>query len=159
MKMPLRASARREKIFNPARRIPGSLGGKHEALAYSHSRLRLHRIRAGPASPRTRPLCARASTAWHRALVPALLAGDYQGKLGPIPIRLHLRIVDGDLTGTLDGPDTTGIRVDRIATVGNLLSFRVPALRATWTGTVGHTLAGTWTQGEASAPLNLGRMQ
>jgi hypothetical protein len=29
------------------------------------------------------------------------------------------------------------------------------ALRATWTGTVGHTLAGTWTQGEASAPLNL----
>jgi len=88
-------------------------------------------------------------------IVPALLAGDYQGKLGPIPIRLHLRIVDGDLTGTLDGPDTTGIRVDRIATVGTLLSFRVPALRATWTGKVGHTLAGTWTQGEASAPLNI----
>jgi hypothetical protein len=67
--------------------------------------------------------------------------------------------VDGDLTGTLDGPDATGIRIDRIAAVGTLLTFRVPALRATWTGTVGHTLAGTWTQGEASAPLNLGRMQ
>jgi len=92
-------------------------------------------------------------------VVPALLAGDYQGKLGPIPIRLHPRIVDGDLTGTLDGPDATGIRIDRIAAVGTLLTFRVPALRATWTGTVGHTLAGTWTQGEASAPLNLGRMQ
>ncbi len=92
-------------------------------------------------------------------VVPALLAGDYRGKLGPLHIQLHLVVSDqGDLVGTLDGPNVTGIRVDRITTVGTLLSFRVPALGATWTGTVGDSLVGTWRQGSQAQPLTLRRM-
>jgi hypothetical protein len=45
-------------------------------------------------------------------VVPLALAGEYAGQLGPIRIRMHLRVNDqGDLVGRLDGGDFTGIKV------------------------------------------------
>jgi len=92
-------------------------------------------------------------------VVPALLAGDYQGKLGPIPIRLHLQIVDGDLTGTLDSPNVTGIRCARFHVEGRALSFTIPALGVRWVGVIADdgSLDGSWSQGRAEA-LNFARL-
>jgi hypothetical protein len=84
-------------------------------------------------------------------VVPAFLIGDYAGSMGPLQIHLQLFTVNnGDIVGTVNG-----IKVDRIAVVGNMLSFRVPAIGATWTGTVDNcSLTGTWRQGSQTQPLN-----
>lgn len=93
-------------------------------------------------------------------VVPLALAGEYAGKLGPMHIKLHLRVTDqGELVGLLDGDQVTGIKVDRFVTDYRKLSFRIPTLPATWTGTVesNGTLTGTWQQGSDSQPLTMTR--
>ena len=93
-------------------------------------------------------------------VVPLALAGEYAGKLGPITIRLHLRVTDqGELAGTLDGGNVTGITVNRFVTDYQKLSFHIPTLPATWTGTVAAdgSLIGTWHQGSQNQPLNLSK--
>jgi hypothetical protein len=97
-------------------------------------------------------------------VVPLSLAGEYAGNLGPLHIKLHLRVTNqGELAGTLDGDDVTGIKVDNFATAQSLegytLSFRIPTLPAFWTGEVGAdgTLRGAWRQGGNTQPLKLVR--
>jgi len=93
-------------------------------------------------------------------VVPLALAGEYAGQLGPIRIRMHLRVNDqGDLVGRLDGGDFTGIKVDRFATNYCDLSFRIPTLPATWSGVANPdgSFTGIWRQGSQAQPLNFER--
>jgi hypothetical protein len=94
-------------------------------------------------------------------VVPLALAGEYDGKLGPLHIRLHLRVTDqGELEGSLDGNGATGIKLARIQTDYRKLSFIVPALTAAWEGSVNPdgSLTGTWHQaGAEDQPLNLSK--
>jgi hypothetical protein len=93
-------------------------------------------------------------------VVPLALAGEYEGKLGPLHIRLHLRVTDqGELEGSLDGNGATGIKVGYIQTDYRKLSFIVPAIGAVWIGTVNPdgSLTGVWRQGSQDQPLNLKR--
>jgi hypothetical protein len=91
----------------------------------------------------------------------ASIAGDYVGTLGPLHLKLHLKSDSaGELTGTLDSPDqgAVGLPCADIRLEGSALSFTVPSVHGSWTGTVGLTgvLAGTWDQGSA-VPLNFKR--
>ena len=89
------------------------------------------------------------------------IAGDYAGTLGPLHVKLHLKVnADGKVTGTLDSPDrgAIGIRCANIHVDGESVTFKVPAVQGSWKGTVAAdgTLTGTWDQGN-SLPLNFAR--
>ncbi len=86
------------------------------------------------------------------------IAGDYAGTLGPLHLRLHLKIdASGAITGTMDSPDqgANGIGCTDFHLDGDALSFSVPVVHGSWKGAVstdGRTLTGTWDQG-AAMPL------
>ena len=90
------------------------------------------------------------------------VAGDYAGTLGPLHVRLHLKVdATGAITGSLDSPDqgANGIPCSGFKFDGHALSFSVPAVGGTWAGTVengGTSLVGTWNQG-SPMPLNFAR--
>ena len=81
------------------------------------------------------------------------IQGDYLGTLGPLHLKLHISAAaDGTLGATLDSPDqgAAGIACADFHLQGNTLSFTVPAVHASWQGTVGadgSSLSGTWNQG------------
>jgi CubicO group peptidase (beta-lactamase class C family) len=101
------------------------------------------------------PLRARAQAASN-------IAGDYVGALGPLHVKLHLKVdAAGGIAGTLDSVDqgANGIPCADFHLDGQALSFSVPMVRGTWKGTVsadGKTLTGTWDQG-TPAPLEFTR--
>ena len=90
------------------------------------------------------------------------IAGDYLGTLGPLHVKLHLKVdPTGSVTGTLDSPDqgAVGIPCADFHLDGQALSFTVPAVHGSWKGTVandGASLSGTWDQG-SPMPLNFAR--
>lgn len=94
--------------------------------------------------------------------LPAAVKGDFVGALGPLHLRLHITAAaDGTLHGTLDSPDqgAIGIPCADVRVRGRTLSFTVPSVRGSWSGTIqgaGTTLAGTWNQG-TSMPLTFKR--
>src|ERR1035438_6027612 len=96
-----------------------------------------------------------------RAQAKPNIAGDYLGTLGPLHVRLHLKVdPSGLVTGTLDSPDqgANGIPCADFRLDGEALSFTVPAVHGSWKGTVandGASLSGTWDQGSPT-PLNCG---
>src|SRR5579863_3857912 len=81
------------------------------------------------------------------------LAGDYTGVLGPIRLKLHLKLsASGDTEGTLDSPDqgAIGLPCANFHFQEKSLSFEVPSAHGKWHGTVsddGSTLTGSWSQG------------
>jgi CubicO group peptidase (beta-lactamase class C family) len=81
------------------------------------------------------------------------IEGDYAGSLGPLHLKLHLKVAaDGSVSGTLDSPDqgSVGLVCDSFKFNGKSLSFKVPKVQGSWKGTVssdGATLSGDWTQG------------
>ncbi len=89
------------------------------------------------------------------------IAGDYAGTLGPLHVKLHLKVNHaGKVTATLDSPDrgAMGIQCEDFHVDGRSVTFTVPAVQGTWTGAIGidGTLTGTWDQGH-SLPLNFAR--
>jgi CubicO group peptidase (beta-lactamase class C family) len=87
----------------------------------------------------------------------ASVAGDYTGMLGGLHLRLHMKVENGALTGTMDSPDqgAMGIPCADFQLDGTALTFAVPIVHGTWKGTVaadGKTLTGEWNQG---APMAL----
>ena len=88
-----------------------------------------------------------------RAQAAPAIAGDYTGVLGPLQVKLHLKVdAAGAITGTLDSPNqgANGIPCADFHLNGQTLTFSVPAVHGSWKGTVsadGKTLAGTWDQG------------
>ncbi|MGA7857855.1 MAG: hypothetical protein WCA11_08015, partial [Terracidiphilus sp.] len=90
------------------------------------------------------------------------VAGDYNGTLGPLQVKLHLKAdAAGALSGTLDSPNqgALGIPCADFHLDGQSLSFTVPAVHGSWKGTVaadGASLSGTWDQGGPS-PLTFVR--
>jgi D-alanyl-D-alanine-carboxypeptidase/D-alanyl-D-alanine-endopeptidase len=90
------------------------------------------------------------------------LNGDYIGTLGPLHLKLHLKVdPTGAISGTLDSPDqgANGIGCADFHLDGQALSFAVPAVHGSWKGTVsgdGSTLSGTWDQGKPM-PLSFAR--
>ena len=90
-----------------------------------------------------------------------IVAGDYAGTLGPLHVKLHIKVDSvGRLTGTLDSPDrgAIGIHCAKFHVDGQSFAFSVPAVGGTWKGTVAAdgTLNGVWYQG-SSLPLNFAR--
>jgi CubicO group peptidase (beta-lactamase class C family) len=84
------------------------------------------------------------------------IAGDYVGLLGPLHLKLHIvQAADGSLSGTLDSVDqgAMGLACAEFHFDGSALSFTVPAVHGSWTGTVASdgSLAGTWDQGSPMA--------
>src|ERR1035437_491102 len=81
------------------------------------------------------------------------IAGEYAGILGPLHLRLHLKVdAAGAVSGTLDSTDqgATGIPCADFHLYGQALTFSVPAVHGTWKGTIsadGAALTGTWDQG------------
>jgi serine-type D-Ala-D-Ala carboxypeptidase/endopeptidase len=91
------------------------------------------------------------------------IAGDYAGVLaGTLHIKLHITSgPNGVLSGTLDSVDqgVNGLPCADFQIEGEALSFRVPAVNATWKGAIsadGTSLSGTWTQARSIA-LNFTR--
>ncbi|RSL18927.1 CubicO group peptidase (beta-lactamase class C family) [Edaphobacter aggregans] len=97
-----------------------------------------------------------------RAQAKPNIAGDYLGTLGPLHVKLHLKVDPlRGVTGTLDSPDqgADGIPCADFHLDGQALSFTVPAVHGSWKGTVaddGASLSGTWDQG-SPMPLNFAR--
>ena len=85
--------------------------------------------------------------------------GDFVGTLGPLHLKLHITAApDGSLTGTLDSLDqgASGLPCADFHREGRNLSFSVPVVHGSWTGSVeddGATLIGAWNQG-SPMPLN-----
>jgi hypothetical protein len=89
------------------------------------------------------------------------IAGDYAGTLGPLHVKLHVKVdAAGTVTGTLDSPDrgAIGIHCSNFHVNGQSFTFLVPAVHSMWKGTVAAdgTLIGTWDQGNPQ-PLNFAR--
>jgi CubicO group peptidase (beta-lactamase class C family) len=88
--------------------------------------------------------------------------GDFSGTLASLRLQLHITATtDGTLSGTLDSPDqgTMGIPCNDFRLEGEKLSFSVPSVHGSWSGSIqnaGATLSGTWTQGSAM-PLTFTR--
>jgi D-alanyl-D-alanine-carboxypeptidase/D-alanyl-D-alanine-endopeptidase len=110
-------------------------------------------------------LVAMAMLAWAPTPISAqqspTIAGDYTGTLGPLHVKLHLKVNPaGKVTGTLDSPDqgAIGIKCTDFHVDGQSVTFSVPAVKGTWKGTVAAdgTLTGTWDQG-SSLHLNFAR--
>lgn len=90
------------------------------------------------------------------------LAGDWEGKIaGQLPLVLHLRAdAGGGLTAVVDSPtqNANGLPGADVHLVGSTLSFTVPVVQGSYTGTVtddGKTITGEWHQRGQSAPLTL----
>src|SRR5579864_2770818 len=65
-----------------------------------------------------------------RAQAAPAIAGDYVGVLGPLQVKLHLKVdAAGAITGTLDSPNqgANGIPCADFHLDGQALSFSVPA--------------------------------
>jgi len=79
------------------------------------------------------------------------IAGDYAGMLGPLHVKLHIKVdAAGAITGTLDSTDqgAIGIPCADFHLDGQALTFTIPAVHGTWKGTVtADGLDGTWDQG------------
>jgi serine-type D-Ala-D-Ala carboxypeptidase/endopeptidase len=92
------------------------------------------------------------------------LSGDFSGTLGPIPLQLHITVAaDGTSSGTLDSPTqgAKGLPCSEFRLAGDKLSFKVPSVRGSWSGSVqkgGTLLVGAWTQ-TGSAPLTFTRKE
>jgi len=88
------------------------------------------------------------------------VAGDYAGNLGPLHVKLHLKVdASTALTGTLDSTDqgAMGIPCADFHLDALALTFSVPAVHGTWKGAVtADGLTGTWDQGTPQ-PLNFTR--
>ena len=89
------------------------------------------------------------------------LAGNYAGTLGPLHIKLHLKVNGaGKVRATLDSPDlgAMGIQCTDFHVDGQSVTFNVPSVQGMWKGTIGSngTLTGIWDQGN-SLPLNFAR--
>ncbi|MGD0737378.1 MAG: serine hydrolase domain-containing protein [Terracidiphilus sp.] len=88
------------------------------------------------------------------------VAGDYAGMLGPIHVKLHIKVDPaGAITGTLDSPDqgAMGIPCADFHLDGQTLTFTIPAVHGSWKGAVtADALDGTWDQG-APQPLKFMR--
>ena len=95
------------------------------------------------------------------------LSGDWQGALGPAPLRLILHVEKGDgatwkatLASIDQSPDRgAAMPVDAVTLQGSTLEFSVAAVRGTYTGTIaadGNSIDGTWSQGRP-LPLSLVR--
>ncbi len=88
-----------------------------------------------------------------RAQATSSVSGDYAGTLGPLHLRLHLKLdPSGPLSGIMDSPDqgANGLACADFKFDGQTLSFSVPIVHGTWKGTVSadaKTLTGTWDQG------------
>ena len=86
------------------------------------------------------------------------LRGRWEGALdvggGRLPLVLHLDVVDGALTATLDSPSQEALGLAGEPTLtGDQLIIEVPSVRGSYTATVqGDTLDGTWTQGTPTRP-------
>ena len=86
------------------------------------------------------------------------LGGDYSGMLGPLHIKLHLKVgASGATEGTLDSVDQAamGLPCANFRLEEKALSFDVPSVGGKWHGTVsddGAMLNGSWSQG-AEMPL------
>lgn len=86
------------------------------------------------------------------------LSGDYIGRVGQLPVVLHVTTgPDGRPGCTVDSPsqNARGLPCAEWAVEGSNLSFKVPVVQGSWKGTIeddGATLNGTWSQG---APLPL----
>jgi hypothetical protein len=93
------------------------------------------------------------------------VVGRWQGTLAAGPARLRIvfnisQAADGGLTATMysldQGPD--GIPVDRVTATGASLDIEVKGINGTYKGTLdaaGSAVAGRWTQGAQSLPLDL----
>ena len=109
------------------------------------------------------------------APVPALAAetanaavdpvGDWIGTLdvgSPIRAAMHIKRVDGTLTGTADSPDqgAFGIPMSEVVVDGDHLTFTIDSLDgrydAKWDAAKQHYV-GTWTQGGRMLALEFGR--
>jgi len=94
------------------------------------------------------------------------VAGDWQGTLkGPgveLRVVVHLTRGASGLTGTLDSPDqaASGIALAAAALTGNTLTFSVPAVNGSYTGTLTPqgSIDGSWSQGGQALPLALTRV-
>lgn len=79
------------------------------------------------------------------------IAGDYAGMLGPLHIKLHIKVdATGAISGTLDSTDQGAMDIPcaEFHLDGTALTFKVPAVQGSWKGTVtAEGLAGTWDQG------------
>jgi len=88
------------------------------------------------------------------------VAGDYAGMLGPLHVKLHIKVDPaGVITGTLDSTDqgAMGIPCADFHLDGQTLAFTVPAVHGSWKGAVtADALDGTWDQG-APQPLKFSR--
>ncbi len=82
------------------------------------------------------------------------VGGDYSGTLGPLHLKLHLKVTaSGALEGSLDSVDqgAMGLPCANFRLGEKELSFDVPSVGGTWHGTVttdGATLDGSWSQGQ-----------
>ena len=95
------------------------------------------------------------------------LSGDWQGALGPTPLRLILHVEKGDgatwkatLASIDQSPDWgAAIPVDAVTLQESTFEFSIAALRGTYSGTIaadGNSIDGTWNQGQP-LPLTLVR--
>ncbi len=90
------------------------------------------------------------------------LHGDFDGTLGPLRLVLHIVAApDGSLTGSLDDPNqgAMGLPCTDFRLQGSTLSFAVPSVGGTWSGSIensGARLAGNWSQG-SPMPLTFTR--
>ena len=82
------------------------------------------------------------------------LSGDYSGMLGPLHLKLHLKVsATGAANGTLDSVDqgAMGLPCANFHIEDKTLSFDVPSVGGKWHGTIsddGSTLNGIWSQGQ-----------
>jgi serine-type D-Ala-D-Ala carboxypeptidase/endopeptidase len=82
------------------------------------------------------------------------LGGDYSGMLGPLHLKLHLKVgAGGAVDGTLDSVDqgALGLACVNVHVEKKELSFDVPSVGGKWHGTVsddGASLKGSWSQGQ-----------
>src|SRR5271157_5774228 len=115
-----------------------------------------------PAQTNSSNAVSNASPAPVSAQQKPAIAGDYAGTLGPLHLKLHLKIdAAGAVAGTLDSTDqgAIGIPCADFHLEGQALSFTVPAVHGSWKGTVsadGVALSGAWDQG-GPQPLNFVR--
>ncbi|MGH7718313.1 MAG: CocE/NonD family hydrolase [Gemmatimonadaceae bacterium] len=101
-----------------------------------------------------------------RATHPPDLTGSWHGKLvlpqGELRIVFHLSRKDSGYTATLDSPDqdATGIPVSAVTVKGDTIRLDVDAAGGVYDGVVqqgGQKIAGKWSQGGSSLPLELTR--
>ena len=90
--------------------------------------------------------------------------GDWHGTLevpgGTLPVILHIRETDGDLTGTLDSPSqgASGIPIDSVVFDSGHLSLKIAAIAGGYEGDLeSGAIEGTWSQSGLTLDLTLER--